>query len=110
MRELLGWNADRGTWYEAEFEDDGTVHIETLQDLQPVLDYIDRRRNSKDMDRGIKHDWWHYCMIPAEVELELRQKGINIYKKEQTNELLKEIDQNYPKLKLTRKTHRVNLS
>jgi hypothetical protein len=110
VRELLGWNADRGCWYEAEFDDDGTVHIETLQDIEPVLERIQAKRDSGYIDRGIKKSWWHYATIPAEVELELRKKGINMYNKDQTNELLKEIDENYPKLKNTYKKHRVNLS
>lgn len=110
MPEILGFNAERGTYYEAEFEDDGTTHIRTMQDIQPVLDHIQRKRDSGYIDRGIKKGWWHYATIPAWVEVELRMKGINIYKKEQTNELLEIIDRDYPWLKNTYKKHRVNLS
>lgn len=110
MPELLGYNPDRGTWYEAEFDDLGNATIATMQDTQPLIDHIQRQRNSGYIDRGIKKGWWKYCSIPAWLEVELRSKGINIYRREQTNELLRYIDENYPALKYTDKTHRVNLS
>ena len=47
----------------------------------------------------------HYAVIPAHVELAMRQKGINIYNPAQTKEVLKEINTNYPHLKTTNRTH-----
>jgi len=37
------------------------------------------------------------------VELQLKQKGIDMYNPSQTKELIKEINENYPYLKLTTK-------
>lgn len=107
MSEFLGWNHDRGTWYEGIFDDEGNATIITRQDVKPVIDHIQRKRDSGYVDRGIKKGFWHYATIPAYVEVELRKKGINIYNKHQTNELLKIIDRDYPYLKNTYKTHRV---
>ena len=109
MSEFIGYNADRGTWYEAEFEDDGTTHVRTRQDTRPVLDAIQRKRNSGYVDRGIKKGFWHYASIPAVVEVDMKRRfGVSIYNKHQTNEMLKIIDQHYPYLKNTYKKHRVS--
>lgn len=109
MAEFFDWNPHRGTWYEHDYDEQtGKTIIHTKQDVKPVVDHAQRMRDSGYVDRGIKKGWWRYATIPAHVELELRQKGINIYKTEQTNELLKELDLNYPHLKYTYKKHRVS--
>lgn len=111
MSEFIGYNADRGTWYEADFEDDGTARIHTQQDCQPVLDRLKKLRNSDAYQKkGMKEELFHLCSIPAGVELALRDRGINIYNRHQINDVLKIIDEEYPYLKATRKKHRVNLS
>ena len=90
MSEFFGYNSERGTWYEASFDGDGDLRkFTTMQDVQPVIDHATRR----------------YAIIPAHVELELKQKGINIYNPNQTKELLKEINTNYRGLKTTYRTH-----
>ena len=108
MSDFFDWNPDRGTWYEHDFDNQtGETVIHTKQDVKPVVDHCQRLRDSGYIDNGIKKGMWHYATIPAHVELELRQKGIDLYKQSDTNRLLKEIDQNYPHLKLTYKKHRV---
>ena len=81
------------------------AQIEAKQDVQPVLDYTSALRNSGEHDKV--GDFNRYAMIPAHVEIALRKKGINIYNKYQTKELLKEINQNYPYLKVTNLHHEV---
>lgn len=105
MAEFFDFNHDRGCWYEADFRDDGSFTIHTRQNIQPILDAIKKKRDHGNVDAGIKNDWWHYCSIPVQVELELRGKGIDIYNPAQTTEVLREINQNYPALKLTRLHH-----
>ena len=108
MSDFFDWNPDRGTWYEHDYDEQtGKTIIHTKQDVKPVVDHATRIRDSGYNDRGIKKGWWRYATIPAHVELELRQKGINIYNKHQTNELLKILDRDYPWLKYTNKKHRV---
>lgn len=105
MAEFFDWNPARGTWY--EIEDDhqtGGLIIHTKQDIQPVLDHNKAQRNSGDNDLGgarDKGDLKHYATIPAHIELELRQKGLNIYDKNNTKQLIKEIERNYPHCKVT---------
>lgn len=105
MAQFFDYNADRGTWYETEDDADGNITIATMQDVQPVLDETNRRRNSGQIDKGIKKGWWHYATIPAHVELEMRQKGVNIHNPHQTKEALRMINRDYPLLKNTRLKH-----
>ncbi len=104
MSEFLDWNPHRGTYYKTEYdhsEDKMTVY--TGQDCAPVLEEALQQRNSGDHDKV--GDFNRYAIIPAHVEVELRQKGINIYNQDQTPELLREINKNYPHLKVTSLTH-----
>lgn len=107
MAEFFDYNPDRGTWYEAEFDADGDlVAFHTKQDVQPVIDYAQRQRSSGLNDKKLGDYYFcKYAIIPAHVEVELRQKGINVYNPNQTKELLREINQNYPYLKTTNRTH-----
>lgn len=108
MSEFFDWNYDRGCWYEHDFDNQtGETIITTKQDVKPVVDKAAKLRNAGHIDEGIKQGMWHYATIPPVVELELRKKGISLTKQSDRNRLLKEIDQNYPHLKLTRKRHRV---
>lgn len=102
---LLDVNADRGTWYEMETDPNGGFYIHTKQDIQPVVDWTRKQRNSGRNDKV--GDFNHYATIPAHVELELRQKGINIYDKNNTKRLLREINENYPYLKTTNLHHEI---
>ena len=105
MAEFFDWNPARGTWY--EWEDDpqtGGFMIHTKQDVRPSLDWNKKQRNHGHNDLGGLRDGSdlkHYASIPAHVELELRQKGINIYDKNNTKRLIQEIERNYPLCKVT---------
>ena len=104
MPQFLDYNPERGT--KLYYEQDGSVlRTHTQQDMQPFLDYTKGCRNDGGNDKV--GDFNHYAVIPAWVELELRNKGINIYRKEYTARLLKEIDENYPFCKVTNLTHRI---
>jgi len=101
---LIGVNDDRGTWYEYEDTDDGFL-IHTKQDISPVVDWAKKQRQSGKNDQVGEFN--HYASIPAHVELELRAKGINIYDKNCTKDLLREINTNYPWLKTTNLHHEI---
>lgn len=106
MSKFLDYNHNRGTWYEYEYdaqEDKGIVSIK--QDVEPVLDYAKEQRNSGANDKA--GDFSLYAVIPAHVEVALRQRGINIYNDGQTKDLLKVINKEYPHLKTTNLTHAI---
>lgn len=105
MSEFLDYNPDRGTYYETDPHGDG-IAIHTMQDVQPVLDYCKARRNSGEIDKGIKKGFWHYATIPAHVELEIKEKfGVSLYNKGATKDILKIINRHYPYLKNTTLHH-----
>lgn len=105
MAEFFDWNPARGTWYEVEDDPQtGDLIIHTKQDIQPNLDWAKKQRNSGVNDLGGKrdgNDLKHYAHIPPHVELELRQKGLNIWDKDNTKRLIREIERNYPHCKVT---------
>ena len=107
MAKFFDYNAHNGTWIEDEVNEDGDLVFKTSQDVQPVIDMVKARRNSGEIDKGIKRGFWHYATIPTHVELELRKKGINLYDPNQTKEVLKEINTNYKYLKNTDLIHNI---
>lgn len=64
------------------------------------------RKNPEISAKGIKEDWWLYADIPAVVEIELRNKGLDITNPDHMPAILKEINTNYPYCKATDKWHR----
>jgi hypothetical protein len=80
------------------------------QDVSSVVDFATSVRNQGLADGELKKDDYmcHYAIIPPGVELELREKGINIYDPNCTKRLLEEINKNYPMLKMTDKVHLAN--
>lgn len=109
MAEFFDYDPDRGitTYFDHdELTDKTTIH--RVQDVSDILDATRRARIDGKKDVKVKSGeahFAHYAVIPAMVELELRKKGINIYDPSQTKEILKEINQNYPYLKVTEKHH-----
>ena len=81
-----------------------TYYLTSTQDISGMLDKIKQARdNPETWDKGVKQEWAHFASIPPVVEMQLKQKGIDIYNPDQTKELIKEINTNYPYLKLTTK-------
>lgn len=82
------------------------VRITTSQDVSGFLDRMQAIRNDPGISaRGIKEDWWLYCSIPPVVEIELRNKGLDLNNKDHFKAIMKEINTNYPYLKATNKCH-----
>lgn len=100
-------NDDIGTteFYDYDADTD-TAKIYTVEDVEPLLDMTRAMANEGVTDTGIKKGMWLYATLPTTVLLEMRKKGIDIYKKEDQPRVLAEINANYPYLKTTRKTHR----
>lgn len=104
MSEFFDYNPNNGMIYHTEDGNkEGEIIVGATQDVEPIVDHLTDKRNAE--GDGIKRGMWHYCSIPTTVEVELRKKGINIYNKHQTKELLREINTNYPYLKATRRHH-----
>lgn len=98
------WNPHTGTWYEESYDKaTDTITVATKQDVQPVLDYAKDQRNSGVNDKV--GDFAHYAVIPAHVEIALKQRGIDMYDKNDLPRLIREIETNYPYLKTTNLKH-----
>ena len=82
------------------------ISLTSVQDVSKLLDALKEARNNPDnWKRGVKESWAHYATIPSVVEMELKKKGIDIYDKNATKAIIKEIEQNYPWLKATDAKH-----
>lgn len=88
-------------------EDDpqsGGLIIHTNQDVKPAIDWATKQRNSGQNDLGgfrDQGDLKHYATIPLGAILSMRNKGINVWDKTQTKEVIREIERNYPLCKVT---------
>jgi|TARA_R100001480_G_scaffold6793_3_gene14143 hypothetical protein len=56
-------------------DSEGKIHIETTQDVQPVLEENKIRRNLGEFHNK-KKDWYHAASIPLVVVQQLVKKGI----------------------------------
>lgn len=82
------------------------VTLSYTQDVSGFLERMQQLRNNEDYSKkGIKEEWWHYCSIPAVVEIELRNKGLKLENKDHLKDILKEVNSYYSKLKATDKHH-----
>jgi hypothetical protein len=91
------------THYTEQIGDETIVYTE--QNLTPLLERNKAIANEGAKDKGISDSWWHYCDVPPVVELALRKKGINIHNPDHGKAMFREINANYPYLKLTHKHH-----
>ena len=82
-----------------------TAVVEHVQDVQPLIDRQRELANTGATDAGIKKGLWLYCSIPMTVVVELRNKGVDVYNPSHRTRVFQEINQNYPLLKATNKTH-----
>lgn len=82
------------------------VRITASQDVTGFLDRMNAIRNDPSISaRGIKEDWWLYCSIPPVVEMELRNRGLDLNNREHMKDIFKIINTEYPYLKATEKKH-----
>lgn len=96
-------------WFEYDPVSENTTIWSEQPDrnIRAFVDNVTRQRNDDEKTRrGIKNDWWKYASLPPIVIMELRNKGIDVFNKDHTKALLKEINTNYPSLKATTKWHR----
>ena len=64
-------------------ESNGKFHIETLQDIEPILEMNKNLFNNNDYRKqGLKEDMVHYATIPESIQVQWLQEGINIYNKD----------------------------
>lgn len=103
-REFFDYDPLTGVTHYTEQQGDSTV-VYTEQDLTPLIERNKALANQGLRDDGIKEGWWHYCDIPAVVELALRKQGVNIHDPSHGKRMFQIINRDYPYLKTTHKMH-----
>lgn len=105
MKRLFDSDPIIGTTEYFEYDDlTDKITVRVEQDVTPFLEYAKMIRNEPDIGKSQrKASFWHYAEIPPVVQMELRQKGIDIFNPDHTKKILQEINSNYPYLKLTDK-------
>jgi hypothetical protein len=106
---LLDFDPITGKKVTMDYRDDGRdVRIVTEQDLTPLLERTKKLAKDDDYTRkGIKSDMWHYASVPEVLWPELLQKhGVDMLaSKVDWPRLFSVINEHYPYLKTTTKTH-----
>ena len=98
------WDPFSGTWTTIRDHHDGGLVIKRSQDPKAALDWAKKQRNSGVNDLGGARDgadFKHYAVISQAQIMKMREKGIDIWNKDHTQKVIKEIETNYPLCKVT---------
>lgn len=69
MKRLLGHDPLTGITEYFHY-DNGDVHVETVQDVEPILDHNKNQSNDDELTKdGIKDGMWRYASIPNSVQI-----------------------------------------
>jgi len=85
MKRVLDYDPMTGiTQYFHYDETNGNWGVESVQDVDPILDMNKSMQNDESYSRlGIKKEWWHVARIPVVIQEKwLREDGIDIYNKD----------------------------
>ena len=97
MSRLLSSDNGIEEWFDYDPIND-VMTIQSRQDVTPILEAMNQKRLQERWRQEVKDDFVHFCKIPAVVEIELKNKGIDIHDKNCTKRLMQEIQTNYPYL------------
>ena len=106
-KRLFDYNDMTGvtTWFHAE--DNGDVHLEYVQDVEPILELNKAKANQTDKSEQIKDGWWHYGSIPLSLVLKWQiEEGIDVYNPDHMPRVLAKMnDREFSYLKATDGMH-----
>ena len=103
MAKTYEYNPD-GSYHVLEDDADGNLLITHMQDIKPALDWSAKQKNSGHNDLGgarDKGDMKHYATVSMGAILEMRKAGIDFWKVEHEPAMLKWLERNAPKCKVT---------
>jgi hypothetical protein len=108
MAEFFEYDPTTGIRSDTTYDEmTGELSLHRVADVEPVLDFSKAMSNEVGMNReGMKTGYWLYAKLPPIVILQMRAKGINVWDKNDTERLFKEINLHYPHLKCTTGTDR----
>ncbi len=103
MAKTFQYNHD-GSYHVIEDDPDGNLIIHHNQDVEPALQWAKKQRNNKVNDFGGKRDDFdlkHYAVVPMGAILSMRNEGIDFWNKDHEKDMLKWIERNGDKCKVT---------
>ena len=103
MAEFFEYDPQSGIRTDTAYDEmTGNLNIIRYADVEPNLQHALTHRNEVGPDKkGIAEGWHHYAHIPPIVQLQMLEKGINIVREEHQKYMFREINENYPHLKMT---------
>jgi hypothetical protein len=79
-KEVFLSNAVTGLYQTEELTHDGTLVIETKQDVEPILEATKALQNDEEYTKkGIQKGWWHVATIPEVLVHKWHKEGFNIF-------------------------------
>ena len=105
MAKTFEYNAD-GSYHviEDDLQNPGTLIIHHNQDVAPALRWAEKQRNHNHNDPGGLRDGSdikHYATVPMGAILSMRSEGIDFWNKDHEKAMLKWIERNANKCKVT---------
>ena len=103
MPDFFDYNPQTGVTRTFDWDGNkGQAHIRSSQDVAPLLDYTKELRNTKACDDP-KRELRLWATIPPVVQIELRNKGIDLYSRDPSalKRMRQTIERDYPYLKTT---------
>lgn len=107
MPEFFSYDPHNGVSKYFDYDEStGNAIIRSEMDIDPLLSRNMEARAIRAYDDP-RRDLKFYASLPPTVQMELRQKGIDIYSKDETmiRRMFAEINANYPLCKVTDKVH-----
>lgn len=105
MKRLLDYDPLTGvTQYFHYHESTGEWGIESVQDVDPILDWNKSAQNHDSYSsNGIKNEFWHVARIPIVIQEKwLREDGIDVFNKDHWKKVKSKLnDPDYRYLKTT---------
>ena len=86
---------------EFTFTDEGMIETVVTQDVEAILKENQNLRDTEDISKRKKSEFYKYASIPLVVVEELFKKGLNIFDNNDLKLIEREIELNYPYLKTT---------
>jgi hypothetical protein len=104
MAKTFEYNPD-GSYHVTEDDPQtGGLFITQMQDVKPAVDWATKQRNSGNNDLGGIRDHGdlkHYATVSMGAVLEMRKAGIDFWNVEHEKDMLKWLERNAPKCKVT---------